>query len=437
MASPGEACVCCARMLPALVALLVGVATAADADCRIVWSCRVPEPVLSARVTLGGLSDLATAVVQPDGAMLWTLTDRGPNGTIDRDGRKLRTLLAPDFVPTLLLLRLVDRGGDARVLNVERSLPVKTATGKPLSGRPPQGRDEPVLTGDGATHVPSDPYGIDPEAIVPVADGTLWIAEEYGPSLLHVAADGRVLGRFLPQDDAATGDSPEVVRSLPSDYALRRENRGFEALAAPRDGSRLWALLQSPLDNPTPKSVRKTGNVRLLAFDPRAGRPVAEHVYRLGDPAADGYLTKGAAPDDGKLCAMTALDATTLLVLEQDDDGLARLYVVSLAEATDTLGWKPSSGGTLDETRDLAAAGITPVRKTLAADLGSLRKKMTKEADGGQKGGGPLKLEGLAFVDSRHVLVVNDNDFGVDGSGSRSRASLLWMIELERPLPGL
>ncbi|NBW86906.1 MAG: hypothetical protein EBR23_08800, partial [Planctomycetia bacterium] len=109
----------------------------------------------------------------------------------------------------------------------------------------------------------------------------------------------------------------------------------------------------------------------------------------------------------------------------------------SLAEATDTLGWKPSSGGTLEEARDLAAAGITPVHKTLAADLGSLRKKMTKEADGGEKGGGPLKLEGLAAVDSRRVLVVNDNDFGVHGSGSRPRASLLWMIELERPLPGL
>jgi hypothetical protein len=176
--------------------------------------------------------------------------------------------------------------------------------------------------------------------------------------------------------------------------------------------------------------------VRLLAFDPRAGRPAAEHVYRLGDPAAEGYLTRGAAPDDGKLCAMAALDDTTLLVLEQDDGGLARLYVASLSDATDTLGWKPSGGGALEETADLEAAGITPVRKQLVADLGPLRKKMTKQADGGEKGGGPLKLEGLAVVDSRHVLIVNDNDFGVDGSGSRPRASLLWMIELDRSLPG-
>lgn len=436
MVRPGNARVCRALVFRALAALLVGGGAAAATDCRIVWSCKVPESALSARVTLGGLSDLAAAVAHPDGAVLWTITDRGPNGTIDRDGRKLRTLLAPDFVPTLVLLRLVDRGGDARVLSVERSVPLKTAAGKPLSGRPPQGRDDPVLAGDGAAHVPSDPQGVDPEAVVPLADGTLWIAEEYGPSLLHAAADGRVLARFLPRDESATGDGPEVVRSLPADYALRRENRGFEALAAARDGSRLWALLQSPLDNPGPKAARKSGNVRLLAFDPRAGRPVAEHVYRLGDPTADGYLTRGAAPDDGKLCAMTALDDRTLLVLEQDDDGLARLYAAALADATDTLGWKPSSGGTLEEARDLAAAGITPVRKTLAADLGSLRKKMAREADGGEKGGGPLKLEGIAVVDGRHVLVCNDNDFGVQGTGSRPRSSMLWLIELDRPLPG-
>jgi hypothetical protein len=416
-----------------MIALFGVPATAGD--CRILWTRTVPAQPLAAGVSLGGLSDLAAVVGNPGGASLWTLTDRGPNGTLERDGRKRRTLLAPDFVPTLLLLGVAG-GGDAGTVTVERTVPLKAATGRPLSGRQPKGRDQPVLTADGKAEVSSDPHGVDPEAVVPLADGTFWIAEEYGPSLLHVGDDGRVLGRFLPRDDAAAADGPEVVRSLPADYALRRENRGFEALAAARDGSRLWALLQSPLDNPAPKAARKTGNVRLLAFDPRAGRPAAEHVYRLGDPAAEGYLTRGAAPDDGKLCAMAALDDTTLLVLEQDDGGLARLYVASLSDATDTLGWKPSGGGALEETADLEAAGITPVRKQLVADLGPLRKKMTKQADGGEKGGGPLKLEGLAVVDSRHVLIVNDNDFGVDGSGSRPRASLLWMIELDRSLPG-
>ena len=427
----------CARPVWAVVAALGMATSARSADCRIAWSCRVPDQALSPGVPLGGLSDLVVAAGQSDGVALWTLTDRGPNGLVEREGRKNRTLLAPDFAPTLLSLRLSGREGDARELNVERTVPLKAAAGRPLSGRPPRNRDAAVLSADGSTEVASDPDGVDPEAVVQVADGTFWIAEEYGPSLLHVRADGRVLGRFLPQDAAAATDGPEVVRCLPAVYGLRRENRGFEALAAARDGSRLWALLQSPLENPTPKAAKKTGNVRLLAFDIRAGRPVAEHIYRLGDPTAEGYLASGAAPDDGKLCAMAALDDGTLLVLEQDDDGLARLYVASLAEATDTLDWKPSAAGTLEETRDLAAAGIAPLRKTLAADLGPLRKKMTTQADGGDKGGGPLKLEGLAVIDSRHVLLINDNDFGVQGSGSRLRASLLWMIELERPLPGL
>lgn len=408
-------------------------------DCRIVWSLPVPEQELSGGVAIGGLSDLTPASGEPLGTALWTLTDRGPNGSLQRRGKKVRTLLTPEFVPSLVLLRIA--GDEARSLSIERTVPLVAANGKPLSGRPLAGRDDPVFDADGAAEVPCDPGGVDPEAVVSMADGTFWIGEEYGPSLLHVAADGRVLGRFIPDGAPAAKNGAEVVRSLPAVYGRRRENRGFEALAAARDGSRLWALLQSPLDNPGPKAGRKTGNVRLLAFDPRQGRPVAEHVYRLGDPMKEGYLRGNAVPDDGKLCAMAALDDTTLLVLEQDDDGLARLYVVSLTGATNTLGGKPSAAGEsaaveLEEVRDLAAAGISPLRKTLAADLASLRRTMKKQADGDEKQGGPLKLEGLAVVDGRHVLVIDDNDFGVAGGDRRSRATMLWMVELERPLPG-
>ena len=48
------------------------------------------------------------------------------------------------------------------------------------------------LDGEGHRLAP-DPGGVDPEALVRLADGTFWVGEEYGPSLLRVAADGRIL----------------------------------------------------------------------------------------------------------------------------------------------------------------------------------------------------------------------------------------------------
>jgi hypothetical protein len=228
---------------------------------------------------------------------------------------------------------------------------------------------------------------------------------------------------------------------LPAAYGARRDNRGFEALAVSPDESTVWALLQSPLEHPAPKAGRHTGNVRLLAFDISRGRPAAEYLYRLGDPSSPGFLTDGAPPDDGKLCAMAAIDARTLLVLEQADGGLARLYRCSLATATDIL-HRPETPA-CEEVRDLPAAGIEPLRKELVADLANLRPAMLRDVYGEDhdKKELELKLEGLAILDSGRVALVNDNDFGVHapkGASSPPR-TCLWVVavaaEALRPDP--
>jgi hypothetical protein len=404
-----------------------------------VWGRAIADIELSASVRLGGLSDLTPA--REGAGRFWAITDRGPNGTVEQDGKKRRTLLVPEFVPSLVLLHVDPLQAAAEPVAVERVIPLSGPGGKPLSGRP-IGRSNhvPVLSADGSSEIAPDPDGVDTEAVVQMGDGGFWIAEEYGPSLLKVSAEGLAIERYVP---AGTADSSARVpyrETLPADYALHRDNRGFEALAASADGSKLWVLLQSPLDNPGPKAAKKTGNVRLLVFDAVAGKPVAEYVYRLGDPTDSKYLTKGAPPDDGKLCCMAALGDDGLLVLEQDDAGLARLYAVSLADATDTRDWKPQNGSetrTLEEVRDLPKAGIVPVSKRLVADLAPLREVMAATADGGELRHGLLKLEGLAIVDDRHVLLVNDDDFGVHGKGSDRRRSFLWLLELDRPLSSL
>ena len=405
--------------------LCIHAVVAAAAEPRIVASWAVPRAGLSAGVRLGGLSDLAQAPEDGTATTFWALTDRGPNGTVTVAGEKVRSLLAPDFVPALVRLRLEDVDGTA---SVGRIIPLLAADGRPVSGRPPGG-DRLVAAVDHSP-VAVDPDGVDPEGLVALSDGSFWVAEEYRPALLHVGSDGRLLSRFVPRGSGVAGDRDV----LPAALARRRENRGFEALAVSPDERRLWAIVQSPLEASGGGAGGRTGNVRLLAFDVAAECPAAEYVYRLGDPADPAYLTRGAPPDDGKLCAMAALDAATLLVLEQDDGGLARLYAIELSDATDTRAHETGHAATLEEVADLTAAGIVPPRKSLVADLTGLRQQMRADVDAGTTGGGALKLEGLAIVDPRHVAVVNDDDFGVPQAGGPGRGTRVWIVELPTEL---
>jgi hypothetical protein len=386
----------------------------------------------------GGASDL---VVAADGSgRLWATTDRGPNGTTKVGDKKLRTLLDPEFVPHLVELELpaVGPSVSSPAVTVVRRVALAGRTGTPLSGRPNGvGRDEPIVDAATGSPVVGDPNGVDTEGLVQMADGTFWMVEEYRPSLLHVSAEGRVLARFVPRGTRLDGADAEVHAVLPEAYAARRDNRGFESIAVSPDGSRLWTMLQSPLDNGSEKRIKKAGNVRLLAFDPVAGTPLAEHVYRVGDPTEPEYLTNGAAPDDAKICALAAIDADTLLVIESDDGGRAILYRIDLAGVTDTLARPADDGGrSLDEARDLPAAGIVPVAKTLVADLAPLVPAMRRDVYGedGAKSDAPLKLEGMAILGPDRVALVNDNDFGVHVKPGDRCDTCLWVVRLPHPL---
>jgi hypothetical protein len=419
----------------------------AAAPCSIVATLQLPAASLGGGsnggpgVALGGMSDLCPEPGGSAGATLrlWAVTDRGPNGTVKSPTGKRRTLLAPDFVPTIVSFDLErDPSALPRGVALAGTTPLAGRTGRPLSGRPNGiGNDEPILDAAGEHAVATDPNGIDSEGLIRLRDGSFWMAEEYRPSLLEVSAEGRVFRRYVPRGHSLPQADMAVVDVLPAEYGSRRDNRGFEALAVSPDESRLWALVQSPLDHPRPKTAKDTGNVRLLAFDLRTKRPAAEHLYRLGDPADPNYLTKGAPPADGKLCAMAALGADSLLVLEQSEEGLARLYRCSLAAASDTLG-RAADAPALEEIADLAAAGIVPVTKRLVADLAPLRPRMISDVYRDavtDPAAAELKLEGLAVVGPRQIAIVNDNDFGVHTAGAPPR-SCLWIIELPSPMTG-
>ena len=430
-----------------------------DMSGDLVASCVIPRVMLEASrgeepaVLLGGISDLFVETDQDAGApgrrRAWLVTDRGPNGTTKVEGREHRTLAAPSFAPRILEARIDwdPRHPGQLAVELTGTVPLRDRTGEAVSGRP-NGLDNDPLIFDpqGRAAIAPDIDGVDTEGLVRTRAGGFWLAEEYRPSLLAADADGTLQRRFVPAGVALADAGTEVVDSLPAVYSQRRDNRGFEALAISPDETRIFALMQSPLDGTDPAVARKLGNVRLVAFDPACGQPVGEYVYRLGDPTQKGYLKGKAAPDDGKLCAMAALGPTSLLVLEQADRGVARLYLADLSVATDTLprtsvGDEPPA----EMLHDLDKANITPVSKTLLADLAPILDDMRagtahlgtdRRDERDAKKSGPLKLEGLAVADEQHVFLVNDDDFGIheEADDDPPPRTCLWVVRLARPI---
>ncbi|TSA39500.1 esterase-like activity of phytase family protein [bacterium] len=382
---------------------------------------------------MGGISDLCVAPGGLDGGKsLFGITDRGPNGFVKRptaDGTPMRTLPVPEFSP--LVVRLVLEpppvAGQPGVLRVTEILPITTAAGKPSSGRPAVGPPLGKVMVDPATALalPVDPDGLDSEGIAPTADGGFWVAEEYAPSLVRISAAGQMIRRIVPAGSTLEeGAGCEVLKLLPADYLRRQDNRGFESLATSPDGSRLFAMLQSPLQPLPGTATAKPQSllVPLLVVDATTGAPLAEYAYPLG---ASGEKVAAVVAADGKISAIAATGPDTLLVLEQSDSA-SRLYEIDLHNGSDTL---PPT----------APHSATPLTKKLVADLADLAPQFNQTLNRGAQGPprklSDLKFEGLAILAPGVVALVNDNDFDMDSAGAAPaepplRQTCLWVLRL-------
>ncbi|MGW8764720.1 esterase-like activity of phytase family protein [Streptomyces sp. NPDC055815] len=377
-----------------------------DPDARVVSTSTLPDIPLAAfsngllpgsvaddrGVDLGGIgSDLSPAGRRGE---YWTVTDRGPNGQIAVGKDKRRTFPVPGFDPAIVKIRTV---GDR--IQVLKSLPLTTASGAPVTGLPNQpGRDEAPYTYDASTPLPYNPNGLDTEGLVRDRDGSFWLVDEYGPSLVHVSAKGRVLARHVPQGLHLTGTDYPVVESLPAIFLQRKTNRGFEGLALLPDGDLVLGL-QSPLLNPDKVSGENSRTTRLLRFSPRENRVTAEYAYRFD--AVDVVEPGQTKTSELKLSALVAVGGDRLLVQERTDKA-ARLYEVRLRRGSDILGstWDTAAGPTLEQLDDAAAAEVPVLDKRLVIDLNTVE-------------GVPGKIEGVAVEGSSTLVLLNDNDFGM------------------------
>jgi hypothetical protein len=333
-----------------------------------------------------------------DSTRFYLLTDRGPNYEMPVADQK--TFPLPEYTPMIGLFRL-----EGDTLQLERTILLADIQGSPLTGIPmPPGRGGTGETplGTMGNQIYYDEEGIDGEGLAAMRDGSFWVADEYGPSLLKVDPHGKTLVRIKP------GSMLPDQLALPRVFMKRKPNRGFEGLTVTPDEAQLVAIVEAPLDNP--RREREFGRItRILTFD-LATWQTRQYAYVLEQ---SGVTNNGMAP----------ISNTRFLVLERDDkfpgdaadpSTFKRVYRIDLASATDLSdsangpAGRLFGGKTLEEltVEELSTHGIVPVAKTLVVDL--LDPALAYPHN---------KPEGVALIDRNTIAVVNDDDFGIEDDG--------------------
>ncbi|HEX8225218.1 MAG TPA: esterase-like activity of phytase family protein [Allosphingosinicella sp.] len=383
------------------------------------------------RLRSGFGSGLSVRPDDPPGTV-WAVGDRGPNIKVkdairlygvDRleplrevDGAKI--MPRPDLGPAIARLRIA---GD-RVELVE-VLRIAGPDGRPVSGLPIPGgahaRCEPAFGLDGA-QLPPDPSGLDTEGIAALADGDFWVGDEYGPSLVRVGPDGRVLKRLVPEGTGLAGAAYPVEAGLPAIAARRQINRGFEATALSGDGRWLFLAFQSPLAHPDEAAHEQARHVRLWRLDAATGGFAAQYLYPLDPPEtflrdhAEGPLELS----DLKVSELCWAGPDSLLVLERGSL-TTKIYTVRPSERfeLDPRHLDPDTRPTLEQ---LSARDGDP-------DVPVLAKRLLFSTDDAP--GIAADLEGMAILSDRELLLVNDNDFGVEGAQTG-----FWRVRFDEPV---
>lgn len=385
----------------------------------------LPKGVL--RITLGLGSGLSRRADDPPGR-LWAIGDRGPNlkvklavedygldhlaGLADLDGAKI--MPRPDLGPTIAELNVE---GDA--VRLVRTLPVRMPDGRPMSGLPlPGGGEaemEPTFDLEGRL-LPAD-GGADTEALAALADGGFWVADEYGPSLIRIDAKGVAIRRWTPEGVEGRCDPP-LEPILPAVAARRRLNRGFEALSVSPDDRWLYAGFQSPLAHGD--EAERARHARIWKIDAVSGAVAAQYVYPLDRPAS--FERDRKAGDvkrrDLKICEIAHIGRDRLLVLERISES-AKIYLIDVSgPGAPAAHLDVETRPTLEQMTPpmLAAAAIPVVAKTLVLSTDEVAE-ITAD------------LEGMAVLSDNELLLVNDNDFGIEGAETK-----FFRVTFDQPL---
>lgn len=269
----------------------------------------------------------------------------------------------------------------------------------------------------------------DPESIQ-LRDGEIWIGEEFGPYLLRVATDGRLLEVFETKLDGQVIKSPDhpsirVPAMAGTDFTVQRSG-GYEGMALQPGSGLLWAMLEKPLL--AASGDPEGGFLRVLTFDPAKGDWTGDsYRFALGDGAT-------AIGD------FNFIDDTRALVIERDngegDPSLtcagdpaadcypnpARVKRVVLVDTADR-----DEGGAMRRIGHIDLMAI-------ADPDGKARLKTSAKGKPADRFTFPFfTIEDVARVDDAHIMVANDNNLPFSGGREIGRAANNEFILLSVP----
>jgi len=249
----------------------------------------------------------------------------------------------------------------------------------------------------------------DPESIQ-IVGKEWWIGDEFGPYVLRVTPQGKVLGvidtvvagkAYRGPDHYLNGRLP----NYPGDASFEvRRSGGFEPMAKSLDGKTLYPMFEWPLWDAGAKTQEMHN-----------GKPYT-HILEL-DVASKSYSArqwKYVFEETGNVASdFQMLDATTGLVIERDDASEGSGNVCKDAPRTDCF-TRPAKFKRIYKI-DMAQVDADGfVKKVAYIDLTRIANPHHLARRGPNEDTFVLPHlgpEGLTVVDATHIVVVNDNNF--------------------------
>lgn len=273
----------------------------------------------------------------------------------------------------------------------------------------------------------------DPESFQ-FADGALWVGEEFGPYLIKMDLDGKVLALFETEVDGKKVVSPDhyqvTTPGKPADKVSFQVNRskGFEGMASSPDGSKLYPMLEGALWNEEKQDYENVAGkraARILEFDVKnqqwTGRSwlyvFEDNQNAIGDFSmiddTHGLIIErdnGEGTAD-KACAEGATDTTNCF------NNLAKFKRVYRIEFSDK-----NQGTSVDKQAYIDLMNIK--------DPEGVAKK---PLNNGVFTFPFFTIENVDVVDNEHIIVGNDNNYPFSSSREPNQADDNEFILLKVP----
>lgn len=310
--------------------------------------------------------------------LLTTLTDRGPNADAPAVGDQEAKIFAnPQFVPLLMDIRVGD--GKAVASNLR---PLHDQQG-PISGLPLPagliGSTNEVALSDTLKTLESDRRGLDTEGITPDGKGGYWLCDEYGPFLIHIDNQGKILAKYGPTPEQGSKRWPAGYRISSSGASRTGASKGSPVCRT----AAFWLRCK----------VRSTSTARVKTRRSLRGWSVLIRPAAKRPCTAIRSISTAIKAKDAKVGDIVAVDNQHILLVEQGSDKdkqmINKIYLVDLSQASDLTAFD-GQGKALefDDAKDLAKRGVKLAQKREVVDLRKL-------------GWQQEKVEGLSLIDDR------------------------------------